>query len=137
VVGTVATPSRNGVVATGLLDDFGSALAAADYALCPVEFGGGTKIKLLEGLAAGLPTIVFAESLHGLDLAGEVLVAPKSEEGLHAALARLAAEPELARRLGERGRAWVVANHDWDASARLLEECLLELVGAARRRTPV
>ena len=77
-----AAPSRDAVVATGLLDDFGVALAAADFALCPIEFGGGTKIKLLEGLAAGLPTVAFAEALHGLDLDGEVLAAPKSEHGL-------------------------------------------------------
>lgn len=129
VTGTVAAPSRNGIVATGLVEDFGLALAAADYALCPIEFGGGTKIKLLEGLAAGLPTVAFAESLHGLALDGEVLVAPKSEDGLLAALDGLAADPEQAQRLAERGREWVVANHDWGEIARRLEERLEALVG--------
>jgi glycosyltransferase involved in cell wall biosynthesis len=128
VTGGVARPSRNGIVAVGLVDDFGLALAAADYSLCPIEFGGGTKIKLLEGLAAGLPTVAFAESIQGLALDGEVLVAPKSEDDLLAALDGLVDRPEVARRLAKRGRDWVVANHDWGMIARRLEEHLVELV---------
>jgi glycosyltransferase involved in cell wall biosynthesis len=130
VTGTVAPPSRDGVVATGLLDDFGTALAAADFAVCPIEFGGGTKIKLLEALAAGLPTIAFAETLHGLDIDGEVLVAPKSEEGLLAALDRLS-DPAVARDLSRRGREWVLARYDWSAIAQLLEGHLKGLQAAA------
>jgi glycosyltransferase involved in cell wall biosynthesis len=128
VTGAVAPPTREPFVATGLLDDFGVALAASDWALCPIEFGGGTKIKLLEGLAAGLPTIAFAEALKGLGIDGEVLVAPKSEDGLLAALERLA-DPALAARLSANGRAWAVANHDWSAIARRLEGHLESLVG--------
>jgi glycosyltransferase involved in cell wall biosynthesis len=130
VTGAVAPPSSDAVVATGLLDDFGIALVAADFALCPIEFGGGTKIKLLEGLAAGLPTVAFGEALHGLDLDGEVLVAPKSEDGLLSALDRLS-DPAVARELSQRGRDWVVARYDWRAIARLLEVQLEDLV--ARR----
>ena len=134
VTGAVAAPSRNGIVATGVVEDFGLALAAADYALCPIEFAGGTKIKLLEGLAAGLPTVAFAESLHGLALDGEVRVAPKSEEGLLAALEELVADRELARRVAARGREWVVANHDWCAIAQRLGERLEEFRGAQALR---
>lgn len=127
VTGAVAPPSRDGIVATGLLEDFGIALAAADFALCPIEFGGGTKIKLLEGLAAGLPTVAFAEALHGLDVDGAVLAAPKSERGLLQALDRLA-DPAVARELSRRGRDWVVDRYDWRAIARRLEVHLEDLV---------
>ena len=99
VTGTVAAPSRNGIVATGLVEDFGLALAAADYALCPIEFGGGTKIKLLEGLAAGLPTVAFAESLHGLALDGEG--ARRAEErGTACSRRSTASPPTPSRRRG-------------------------------------
>jgi len=127
VTGTIAPPSRDGIVATGLLDDFGIALAAADFAVCPIEFGGGTKIKLLEGLAAGLPTVAFAEALHGLDIDGEVLVTPKSEAGLLGALDRLS-DPAVAQELSRRGRDWVAGRYDWSAIARLLEVHLQQLI---------
>ena len=130
VTGTVAPPGRDDFVAVGLLDDFGQALAAADCALCPIEFGGGTKIKLLEGLAAGLPTVAFAEALHGLDLTDEVLVAPKSGDGLVAAVER-ALHPAVGADLSARGRAWVIAHHSWQTIAAQLEERLLALAGQA------
>jgi len=128
VTGTIAPRGSDGIVATGLLDDFGQALAAADCAVCPIEFGGGTKIKLLEGLAAGLPTVAFAEALHGLDIDDQVIVAPKSERGLLAAVER-ALSPAVAPGLSARGREWVAANHDWRVIAARLEERLLELAG--------
>jgi polysaccharide biosynthesis protein PslH len=127
VTGAICEPARNGIVATGLLDDFGVALAAADAALCPIEFGGGTKIKLLEGLAAGLPTVAFTEALHGLDAGDAVLVAPKTEAGLLAALDRVT-DPVVAARMSRHGRDWVVAHHDWRAIARRLDAALQELV---------
>jgi glycosyltransferase involved in cell wall biosynthesis len=128
VTGTIAPAGRDGFVAVGLLDDFGQALAAADCALCPIEFGSGTKIKLLEGLAAGLPTVAFAEALHGLDLDGEVIVAAKDDDALLAAVER-ALRPDVAADLSARGRAWVAANHDWRAIAAWLEERLVALAG--------
>jgi len=130
VTGSIRTPSSEGIVATGLLDDFGLALAAADAAVCPIEFGGGTKIKLLEGLAAGLPTVAFAEALHGLAVDGAVVVAPKTEAGLRAALDQ-ATDPALAPRLSELGRAWAVAHHDWAAIAQRLERHLVALCAQA------
>jgi glycosyltransferase involved in cell wall biosynthesis len=126
VTGAIHPPTRDGIVATGLLDDFGLALAAADVALCPIEFGGGTKIKLLEGLAAGLPTVAFSEALHGLDVDGSVLVAPKSVAGLLSAIER-ASDPSTAARLSALGRDWVVAHHDWANIARRLEGLLAQM----------
>ena len=67
VVGAVAPRGWMGenLVCTGFVDDFPSYLRAADLALCPIEYGAGTKIKLLESLAAGLPVVAFAEADRG------------------------------------------------------------------------
>src|SRR2546423_8504123 len=56
VVGTVGGRPRTerNLVFTGPIDEIGLALDAADVSICPVEFGGGTKIKLLESLSAGV-----------------------------------------------------------------------------------
>lgn len=43
-------------------------LLASDMAICPIFSGGGTKLKLLEFLAAGLPTITSYLGLRGLDI---------------------------------------------------------------------
>lgn len=132
VVGLVGgSPRREGnLVTTGFVPDIATALAAADLSVCPIEFGGGTKIKLMEALAAGLPTVAFRESLRGTEIRdGEhVLVAPKSAEGLLAALERLADDPAEAARIGAAARGHVERHHSWRRSAGILEDALTELV---------
>ena len=133
VVGAVSRPRRSGSLrATGVVEDFALHLRAADAALCPIAHGGGTKIKLLEGLSAGLPTVAFEHSIHGLDVRNEehLLVVPESEDGLLAALARIAGDAPLARRLGGNAARFVAERHRWTDAAMRLDDRLAELVGA-------
>jgi glycosyltransferase involved in cell wall biosynthesis len=138
VVGTVGgRPRRERNVAfTGAIDEIGPAFDAADVSLCPVEFGGGTKLKLIESLAAGVPTVAFEESLLGLRLRDRehVLLARRSREALHEALHSVLSDPSLATRLRDAGRRYVIEHHDWRASAGRLEDALWQLVNGGRRR---
>ncbi len=130
VGGVIERPRVDGnVVATGFVDDLCPYLHAADLAVAPIEYGGGTKIKVWDALAAGLPTVVFPETLHGTALAdGEhLLVAAKSDAALAGAARRLLDDAALAARLGAAGRAFVVAHHDWGRIARDLSATLIEL----------
>ena len=52
------------LIATGCINDYRPSQQTADPAICPIQYGGRTKIKLMETLAAGLPTVTFAESIH-------------------------------------------------------------------------
>jgi glycosyltransferase involved in cell wall biosynthesis len=131
VLGGVAPRGTEGaVVATGPVEDVAPYYRAADLAICPIEFGGGTKIKLLEALAAGLPTVAVPHSVRGLlvEHGRELLVAEPAEERLLAALRRLAAEPQLADRLGEAGARFVRRHHDWGDLGRRLAGHLRDLV---------
>jgi glycosyltransferase involved in cell wall biosynthesis len=104
---------------------------AADVALCPIEHGGGTKIKVWDALAAGLPTVVFPETMQGEVRHGEqVWVAEKTEDALVAAVSRMLDDGETAGRLGATGRAFVVAHHDWKDLADGLEAALLSILTA-------
>lgn len=132
VVGNVAPrPEVNGnLLCTGFVDAFPRYLEAADVALCPIEYGGGTKIKLLESLAAGLPVVAFAEATSGLEVRdGEhLLVVDKDVEALSDALDRLADEPGLAERLRAGAREYACEHHDWDLIAADLQAALERLV---------
>lgn len=118
------------LVVTGRLPEIAPAFAAADLSICPIQFGGGTKIKLMESLAAGLPAVAFAESIQGTALVdGEhLLLAPKSVEGLLAALERLAGDPDEAARIGAAARRHAEEHHDWRRSARIVEDAVAGLV---------
>jgi glycosyltransferase involved in cell wall biosynthesis len=124
------------VIATGVVRDHRPYLQAADISLCPIEHGGGTKLKVLDGLAAGLGTVTFAEAIHGTALRhGEhVLVTEKSQRALGHAVRRLADEPGVADALGAAGRRFVSDHHDWKAIARQLESVLSDFVAHVRQR---
>jgi glycosyltransferase involved in cell wall biosynthesis len=132
VVGQVGgEPGTAGnLTTTGQVDDLRPWLEAADLALCPIEHGGGTKIKLLEALAAGLPVVAFPSAIDGLDVRDgeELLVCEPSEEALAAAVGRLGDDPALAARLGESGRAFMTASHDWELLGDTLDAALSRLI---------
>jgi glycosyltransferase involved in cell wall biosynthesis len=128
VVGPVASRrAAENLVAAGLVDDVLPYLRAADFSLCPIEHGGGTKIKLLEALAAGLPTVAFPESVLGLPLRDgvDVVVAEKSDSAIASALTGLAAEPARAKRIGRAATELIAERFGWvqiaDDLARELE----------------
>src|SRR5436305_378873 len=117
------------MVATGLVEDLKCYLAAADIAICPIEHGSGTKIKLLESLAAGIPTVAFAAALDGTDVRDgmHALVADKNEAGLLSALNRLADDPDLSSAIGHAARQLARERYDWRSIAQQLEHHLLHL----------
>jgi glycosyltransferase involved in cell wall biosynthesis len=137
VVGPVSRRMTEGhLIATGRVSDISACFRAADMFVCPVRFGGGTKIKLLEALAAGLPTVASEESIHGLDVRNEehLLIEGPDEKAWITALDRLADDGALAERLGRSAAAHVALHHDWARIADDLERVLVRLVetGAAR-----
>jgi glycosyltransferase involved in cell wall biosynthesis len=96
--------------------------------LCLPSFEEGMPNVVLEAMAAGLPTI--ASDVYGMrDLveAGQTgcLVAAGDARGIARALERLAVEPELVRRMGERARA-AAEPYAWSAVAAAYRRLLVE-----------
>jgi glycosyltransferase involved in cell wall biosynthesis len=80
---------------------------------------------LLEGMAAG--RAVIASRVAGIpdvvtDGVDGILVEPGDVAGLAAALARLAGDPELRRRLGDAARSTVRRRLSWERAALTFEE---------------
>jgi hypothetical protein len=111
------------------------AMAAADVLLMPyqtrVSIGVGdhdtakwmSPMKMFEYLASGVPIIssdlpVLREVLE--DGRNALLVAPDRPDSWVAALDRLVANPELARKLGQAGHADYLARYTWDNRASQL-----------------
>ena len=51
----------------GWVDDLDKFFADIDLCLCPLEYGSGTRIKLMDYLARGLPTISSHKGIEGLE----------------------------------------------------------------------
>lgn len=72
-----------------------SLLARAHMSVVPLETGGGTRIKILEALASGLPVVATPIAAEGLDLSegGDILLRD-SDESMARAVIDLCSDPE-------------------------------------------
>lgn len=88
----------------------------------PLRQGGGSKLKVLEAMAAGLPVVTTAQGSSGLQVEnGQHYLGSEDPGALAQILAQALADPERLRRIGDAGRAYVMAKHDWSAAAAQLE----------------
>jgi glycosyltransferase involved in cell wall biosynthesis len=120
---------------TGAVADVVPHLRRARVTVMPLRAGGGTRIKVLEALAAGVPVVATPFAVSGIDVRDGVhaLIA-ESATDLAAAAVTVIEDDALARRLSNTGRELVEARYGWPAVARPLVELHHELAEAARRR---
>jgi glycosyltransferase involved in cell wall biosynthesis len=109
------------VEVTGTVPDLTPWYARTRVALAPLLAGGGSRLKILEALAAGRPVVATSVGAEGLeDLIGRgVLVADDPAE-MATAVVDLLRDPQRSAALGNAGTAAVAADHSWAAAVRPL-----------------
>ncbi len=124
-----APAGREGVVLHGEVADHHAFLAGLDIAVNPVAYGGGLKIKTVEYLAHGLPSVLTAEALFGIQGgADRAYLLAADRGGFIAALAALVENPGLRARMGEAAHAFARRHF----APRALEAPLRNLAALAR-----
>lgn len=116
------------VTVTGEVADPIVELRRARVLVVPLRSGGGTRLKVLEALAAGTPVVSTPFGVAGLGLRdGEHVLIGETAEELAGLATRVVADDALAAALSEQGRALVDASYDWSIVARPLVELHREL----------
>jgi glycosyltransferase involved in cell wall biosynthesis len=97
-------------------------LARSRIAVVPLRTGSGTRLKILEAWAAGLPVVstsIGAEGLPAKD--GEHLLLADSAAEFVDAVTRLLTCPVLCRSLGAAGRLLVEKEFTWESAWESLD----------------
>jgi polysaccharide biosynthesis protein PslH len=124
---------REGVVVRGYVDDLDDVYARADVTVIPLEHGAGTRIKLLEALAAGVPAVTSAIGAAGIGAEdGTHLLIAEDAGQQAAAAARILHDDELAASLVRAGRALVAQRFDSRLVARQLRALMDDPTPASR-----
>ncbi len=106
------------IVFTGAVDDLAQHIAAADLCLCPLFAGGGTRMKLLEYMAAGKAIVSTRKGAEGIAYRpGVHLELADDADAMAATVLALLDDPLRRRQLGDRARAFA-RRLDWAAVTR-------------------
>ncbi|WP_055685361.1 glycosyltransferase family 4 protein [Loktanella sp. 5RATIMAR09] len=84
----------------------------ATVVLVPLTEGGGTRLKVLEAMALGLPVVATAKAVEGLAVTpGQTFLLAETDAAFVEAVQRLSAEPKLAMQLADAGLRYVYDHH--------------------------
>jgi polysaccharide biosynthesis protein PslH len=116
---------RPRVTVTGEVPSVMPYLSRAAVSVVPLQAGGGTRLKILESMAAGVPVVSTSIGAEGLDLtSGVEAVLADTTPDIAAAISRVLAEPELSAALATAARRRVEEDFGWDRIASHLSEVL-------------
>jgi len=120
------------VTVVGQVADMGPELVRADIALVPLRLGSGTRLKILESLAYGVPVVSTSLGADGLDVEDGVhLLVADDPQSFADAVARLCRDGELRRSLAEAGRARFDERYESAAARRSVEDLATGLLGTS------
>jgi len=110
---------------TGTVDDIRPYLWAASVSVVPLRIGGGTRLKIYEAMAAGIPVVSTTIGAEGLDVSSpmNIRIADTAEAFADACVELLADPAECARQAA--AAALVSERFSWETVAARFEEIVM------------
>ncbi len=124
------------VEVTGTVPSIMEYLQKAAVFIVPLRIGGGTRIKIYEGMAVGKATVSTTVGAEGLDVTHgkDILLADDPKAFAEAIVLLL--QDEAARRRYEAAAASTAQKYDWPVITRQFVEVLQTTIRAASQRAP-
>ncbi len=118
---------RPGIAVTGTVDDVRPYYQEAFAAVVPLRVGGGTRLKILEAMAAGVPVISTSLGAEGLRVRPDIhLILAEGPDEFFQKLVALRRNPRWWQQLSTAGRELVKSTYDWSSIGARLVEVYLE-----------
>jgi glycosyltransferase involved in cell wall biosynthesis len=126
--------ASRGVRFTGLVPDVDPLLAGSVACVVPLRIGGGTRLKVLKAIAAGVPVVSTSKGIEGLDLdERHVCVADGAERFAERVLWVMDHRAEAAR-VAAAARDRVATLYEWHAVGAALENVMAQARARAGTR---
>ncbi|MCB0360258.1 MAG: glycosyltransferase, partial [Bdellovibrionales bacterium] len=124
----LATPD-SGITFLGFVEDVREYVSQARVFVCPLRDGGGTRLKILDAFAQGIPVVATAIGAEGLDVAdGEHLLLADTHDSFADAVIQLLVDENRAAALSKRARELVEQSYSYDVVGERLNELYRQLV---------
>jgi polysaccharide biosynthesis protein PslH len=121
-----------GVTVTGSVPDVRPYLASHQVFIVPLRVGGGTRLKIYEGMTMGLPTVSTTIGAEGLPVVdGAHLLLADDPESFANACVALIRDPARASAMGAAADVYVREHFGWDGVAKRFAEICQAAIPAA------
>lgn len=117
-----ALSGANGVEVTGGVPDVKPYLLEASVMAVPLDTGGGTRLKILEAFAAGLPVVSTSVGAEGIDATPGRHLILAERPAFAAALVNLLSSPDAAASMAAAARLLARDVYDWQRIGRAAAE---------------
>ena len=110
-----ALAGHPGIEVTGTVPDVRPYYNEAVAAVVPLRTGGGTRLKILEAMASGVPVVSTALGAEGLEVSpGQNILMAENEKDWMLALGSISDGSSLRSMLISEGKHLVATRYDWD-----------------------
>lgn len=129
-----AVHGRDGIVVHGFAADLAAFYGRAAVSVAPLHAGGGTRLKILESLAYGVPVVSTRLGAFGIDLPPDhgLAIADTPEDFASRCAAFLSATT-AAVSPAHLGRDMIAARYDWKVIRALVSSAATSVVARSRR----
>jgi sugar transferase (PEP-CTERM/EpsH1 system associated) len=118
-----------GIEVTGTVADVRPYYREAVAAIVPLKVGGGSRLKILEAMAAGVPVVSTTLGAEGLNVQnGENILIANTDQELAETIIRVVESDAQQEQLRSGGRALVAARYDWSRLGAALFETYSQLL---------
>jgi glycosyltransferase involved in cell wall biosynthesis len=118
----LAAQSAGAITVTGYVPEVKPYLERSALVVIPVLAGGGMRVRILEALSHGMPTVTTTIGMEGIEARpGEDLLVGDRPEDFAAAVIQVLADPALRERLSANGRRLATTRYDWQVVLRQLD----------------
>lgn len=122
------------VVVTGTVPDVRPFVYESSAFVVPLRMGGGTRLKVLEGLSMEKAVVSTSVGCEGIDVVdGKHLLVADEPQRFADAVLQVLEDREQAAALGRRGRELVEARYKWESVVERLEAFYRELAAGRER----
>ncbi|WP_321423219.1 glycosyltransferase [uncultured Methanobacterium sp.] len=113
----------------GFVEELNEVIKMADVAIVPLKKGGGTKLKILDYLGAGLPTITTPKGIEGINATNnENIIVIEDLDGMIKSINTLVTDKNKRNKIGTNARKLAVEHYDWVKIGSDLNKFYLKLL---------
>lgn len=125
------------IIIHGEIDDAKKFMFKSDVMIVPLFSGSGTRVKILEGMALGIPVISTQLGMEGIEAKDgrEVIIADSPLDFIHA-LESLKQNLELREKIGKKAKKFIIKNYDAIQNAMELKDIYQRMLEGNYQVTP-